>query len=299
MYLGFDIGGTSVKYGIIDENFNIIEKSNFETDRNSAENVLNKICSVILEFKDKYSFEYVGIGAPGFVDSENGIVKGSSNTPFKNTHVVKYIEEKTGVKTLIGNDANCAAYGEYVAGRKKSKNFVVITLGTGVGGGIVIEKNLYIGSVGFAGEIGHIVLHHNGIPCSCGKKGCFEQYSSATALIRMTKDKIKNGSSLLSKEMADKIDEVDGKTVFNYEETGCSDAIEVLDEYGSYLADGIESIYSLLQPDEIILAGGITNQKEQLMKYVSKHLVSDVKVSVATLASDAGLIGAAILGYKA
>ena len=298
MYLGFDIGGTSVKYGIVDSDFEIIEKSSFPTDRNSDIALLDKICDIVSELKNKYSFDYIGIGAPGFVDSEKGVVKGSSNTPFKDTNVVSYVESKTGFKTAVGNDANCAAFAEYITSKKDYKNFVLITLGTGVGGGIVINQKLYSGSSGFAGEIGHIVIHHNGIKCSCGKKGCFEQYASATSLIRMTKEKISTGSGLLSREMSSQIDEVDGKTVFYYENKGCKDAADVLDEFGSYLADGIESIYSLLQPDEIILAGGITNEKETLLKYTSKHLVSDVKLSISDMKSDAGLIGAALLLYN-
>ena len=296
MYLGFDIGGTSVKYGIVDENFNIIEKSSFATNQHSDIAVLDDICNAVEYMKGKYSFDYIGIGAPGFVDSKKGYIEGSANTPFKHTAVVDYVEKKTGFKTYVANDANCAAYGEYLYGQTETENFVMITLGTGVGGGIILNGKLFTGSTGLAGEIGHIVIRHEGLSCPCGKRGCYEQYASATALIRLTKEKIKKSDGLMSCEMKNQIDKIDGRTVFDYIRKGATDAKEVLDKYAKYLVDGIESICSLLQPDAIILAGGITNDKELLMEYISKYYKGTTTVKVAMLQSDAGLIGAAFIG---
>ncbi len=296
MYLGFDIGGTSIKYGIVDDNFNIIEKASFPTDKNSDTKLLDEICDVISVLTKKYDIPYVGIGAPGYVDTKHGIIEGSSNTPFKHTSVVEYVEKKTGIRTIVGNDANCAAYGEYLYGQTDTENFVMITIGTGVGGGIIINGKLFTGSSGLAGEIGHIVTRHAGLKCSCGKRGCFEQYASATALIRMTKHEVRNGDGTMACDLKNSIDSIDGRTVFDYAKKGCADAEAVLDRYAKYLVDGIESICALLQPDAIILAGGITNDKELLMKYISKYYKGSSVVKIAKLTSNAGLIGAAMIG---
>ncbi len=296
MYLGFDIGGTSVKYGVVDDNFNIIEKSSFPTDKNSDIKLLDTICEIIGTISQKYDIPYVGIGAPGYVDSKKGIIEGSSNTPFKHTAVVEYVEKKTGIKTLVGNDANCAAYGEYLYGQTDTENFVMITLGTGVGGGLIINGKLFTGSTGLAGEIGHIITKHGGRICPCGKRGCYEQYASATALIRMTKDVVKKGCSPMALELKNSIDSIDGRCAFDYAKKGYPEAQAVLDKYAKYLVDGLESICALLQPDAIILAGGITNDKELLMKYISKYYKGSSEVKIAKLTSDAGLIGAAMIG---
>ena len=296
MYLGFDIGGTSVKYGIVDENYNIIEKASFATEKESDIKLLDDICNVVDELSKKYDFPYIGIGAPGLVDPKNGIIAGSSNTPFKYTKVVEYIESKTGIKTYIGNDANCAAYGEFLYGETDTDNFVMITIGTGVGGGIIINGKLFTGNSGLAGEIGHIVIRHDGHKCPCGKRGCYEQYASATALIKRTKDMVIKGDGPMAIEYKDKTDTIDGRVVFDCIRKGYEDAEKVLDKYTKYLVDGIESICALLQPDAIILAGGITNDKEIMMEYISKYYKGDCPVKIAKLMGDAGLIGAAFIG---
>lgn len=296
MYLGFDIGGTSVKYGIVDDDFNIIEKSSFPTDKDSDIKLLDMVCDVVKELSAKYDVPYVGIGAPGYVDPQKGIVAGSSNTPFKNTRVVEYVEKKTGIKTYIGNDANCAAYGEYLYSKTNLDNSVMITIGTGVGGGIIVNGKLFTGNSGAAGEIGHIIIKHDGHKCPCGKRGCYEQYASATALIKRTRDEIKKGYGKMALEYKDDLDKVDGKTVFDCIKKGYEDAINVFERYAKYLVDGIESICALLQPDAIILAGGITNDKEILMEYINKYYKGECPVNIAQLAGDAGLIGAAFIG---
>ena len=296
MYLGFDIGGMSVKYGIVDENYNIIEKASFPTDKDSDIKVLDDICEVVEKLSKKYEFSYIGIGAPGLVDPKNGIIAGSSNTPFKYTRVVEYVESKTGYKTYIGNDANCAAYGEFLYGGADTDNFVMITIGTGVGGGIIINGKLFTGNSGVAGEIGHIIIRHDGHKCPCGKRGCYEQYASATALIKRTRDAVIKGDGPMAVEYKDRLHDIDGRVVFDCVKKGYEDAIKVLDKYAKYLVDGIESICALLQPDAIILAGGITNDKDILMEYINKFYSGDCPVKIAKLMGDAGLIGAAFIG---
>lgn len=296
MYFGIDIGGTAVKYGVIDENFAVIEKSSFPTEKSSAEALLDKICEVTLQEIKKFSFPYIGIGVPGIIDSSKGIIIESGNLPFDNTNAAEYISERVGKPVYIGNDANCAAYGEYCHTKKAVKNSVMLTLGTGIGGGIILDGKIYTGTNGYAGEIGHMVIVHGGIQCPCGKRGCFEQYASATALVRITKEAIKSGNGIMSKEMSGKLDNVDGKTVFEYAARNCKEAQDVLDKYAGYLAAGIENIIDILAPDEIVLAGGITNEKAALTDCLSKYLSGRCNLRIADLKNDAGFIGAALLG---
>lgn len=298
MYFGIDIGGTSIKYGIIDNNMKIVEKWSVPTETMSEEALLCQLSNIITETAKKYSFDFVGIGAPGYVNDATGIIEGSGNTPFKHTQVKGYLESATGHKVLLGNDANCAAIAEYVLGDKKVNNSIMLTLGTGVGGGIILNNSLYCGTNGCAGELGHMVIVHDGLECGCGKKGCFEQYASTTALIRMTKDEIENGSSLMAQEMKDRLDEVDGKCVFEYRKRGCEGADRVIKQYIDYLVCGVENIIDILAPDEIVLAGGITNDKDILMPYIKAIFSGRCDIRISKLKNDAGLYGAALLGYK-
>lgn len=296
MYIGIDVGGTSVKWGILDDELNIVEKSSFPTCKNSDMELLEEICAVINEKKLKYDFKYVGMGSPGCVDTKNGIISGSANTPFKNTPAADIVKKKTGLPLIAGNDANCAAYGEYVFSDTKSENLVMITLGTGVGGGIVMDGKLYTGTRGFAGEIGHMIISHNGAECACGRHGCFEAYASATALIRMFRERIiAEGGKLSGVEISP--DAINGKNAFELAEQGNVAANEILDQYASYLATGINNIEMIFDPGEIVLAGGITNDKEALMKYLEPYIKNiSCKISVSKLKNDAGFIGAALLG---
>ena len=298
MYFGIDIGGTCVKYGIVDYELRIVEKSKKPTEKTSEKALLDQLCNIAEEMSLKYDFDYIGICAPGYVNDNDGIICGSSNTPFKNTNVKEYVERKTGKRVLLSNDANCAAYGEYLYGDKSIENSIMLTLGTGVGGGIILDKKLFVGSECRAGELGHMVIVSGGEKCGCGKRGCLEQYASATALIRMTKEQIKDGDGLMSKELKDKYDAVDGKTVFHYLARGCTDAEKVLSRYAGYLVCGIENYIDIFNPDEVVLAGGITNDSEVLLSYINKTFSGRCNIRIAQLKGDAGFYGAALLGYE-
>lgn len=297
MYFGIDIGGTNIKYGIIDENLNVVEKNKLPTKTSSEKDLLDQLYEISTEMAEKYDFEYIGIGAPGYVDNTAGTISGSSNTPFKNTNVRDYLEEKTGKKILIGNDANCAAYGEFVTSDKSVSNSIMLTLGTGVGGGIILDKRLYTGSEYKGGELGHMVIICGGKKCGCGKRGCLEQYASATALVEMTKEKISDGCGIMSEEMRDKLFEVDGNTVFEYYRKNCPDAIHVLNKYTEYLVCGIENYIDIFDPDEIILAGGITNEDDILINLIKNKFSGRCDLKISSLKNDAGFYGAAMLGY--
>ena len=252
--------------------------------------------------------ESIGIGVPGAVNPKTGVIEYSANLHFHNWEVVKMMQERLNKKVLIENDANAAALGEFLAGSAKgTKNAVAITLGTGVGGGIIINGKIYSGS-NFAGaELGHMVIVKDGKECGCGRKGCWEAYSSATGLINLTKEKIlsdKLDYSYMLKLADGDINKVNGKTAFDAAAAGDNDAQEVLDTYFGYLATGLVNIINIFQPDVLCIGGGISNQGENLLRPLrkiieeeryTKHNDKQTQLCTCTLGNDAGIIGAAFL----
>jgi glucokinase len=253
--------------------------------------------------------EWIGIGTPGIANSSTGIIEYSNNLGFKDTPMVKYITEAIGRKdtpVYIENDANAAAYGEYVAGAAKgATNAVCITLGTGVGGGIVIDGKIYAGS-NFAGaEIGHTVLNMDGPQCTCGRKGCFEVYSSATGLIRMTQKAIDKEPGCLMAKTAAEQGKVSARTAFDCMRKGDKAAKEVVDLYIRMLSAGITNTINIFQPDVLCIGGGVCNEGDALLLPVKELVAKEVytrnsekntEIVIAKLGNDAGIIGAAFLG---
>lgn len=307
-YIGIDLGGTNIVAGVVDEEYNIISKSSVKTNLPRPEQEI--AADMILVAKQAVEkaeltmeqIEWVGVGTPGIANSETGIIEYSNNLGFVNTPMVKYLEEGLGRPAFIENDANAAAYGEYVAGAAKgAKNAVCITLGTGVGGGIIIDGKIYCGSNFGGAEIGHTVISVDGPQCTCGRKGCFEVYSSATGLIRMTKEAIaENPGSMMKEE-----EKISGRTAFDYMRKGDKTAKEVVDKYIKYLAAGITNTINIFQPDVLCIGGGVCNEGDPLllpMKEIvarenyTRNSPKNAKIVIAKLGNDAGIIGAAFLG---
>ncbi|MBQ1349401.1 MAG: ROK family protein [Ruminococcus sp.] len=313
--LGIDLGGTNIVAGLCDENYKIVAKASCKTNVPRPE---SDICDSMAEVAKKAcekagvsmdEVESIGIGVPGAVNPKTGVIEYSANLHFHNWEVSKMMNERLGKKVLIENDANAAALGEYLAGSAKgAKNAVAITLGTGVGGGIIINGKIYSGS-NFAGaELGHMVIVKDGKECGCGRKGCWEAYSSATGLINLTKEKILSEkldySFMLNKICGGDINKVNGKTAFDAAEQGDPDAKEVLDTYFGYLATGLVNIINIFQPDVLCIGGGISNQGENLLRPLrkiieeeryTKHNDKQTQLCTCTLGNDAGIIGAAFL----
>ena len=237
-YIGIDLGGTNIAGGLVDENGKILKKISVPTEVERGENTIidnivdlcGKICD---ESNIKLSqVEKIGIGVPGTVDSENGMIMFACNLNF-NKVSIKPIEEKCGVSVKILNDADAAAYGEYIASGNKADSFICITLGTGIGSGIIIDGKIYNGFNGAGGEIGHTTLIKDGIKCSCGRKGCWEKYASATALVLQTKEAIKNNpESIMSKETV-----INGQTAFRAADKGDETALKIVEKYIEYVAE--------------------------------------------------------------
>ncbi|MDE6783828.1 MAG: ROK family protein, partial [Ruminococcus sp.] len=248
----------------------------------------------------------IGIGTPGIANSATGIIEFAGNLGFNNTPMVKYIQETIDKPVFIENDANAAAYGEYIAGSAKgAKNAVCITLGTGVGAGVVVGGKIYAGS-NFAGaEIGHTVIEVDGAQCSCGRKGCFEAYSSATGLIRMTKEAIAEHPDCKMAESAQENGKVTARTSFDCMRAGDKYAKAVVDKYIKYLAAGITNTINIFQPDILCIGGGVCNEGDPLLlpmkaivekEVFTRNSEKNTEIVIASLGNDAGIIGAAFLG---
>ena len=312
-YIGIDLGGTNIVAGVVDENYKIISKASTKTnlprpEKEIAADMARVSVQAVKEAGlDMNQIEWVGIGTPGIANSEKGIIEYSCNLGFDNTPMVDYIKEYIDKPVFIENDANAAAYGEYVAGAAKgAKNAVCITLGTGVGGGIIIDGRIYSGS-NFAGaEIGHTVIEVDGPECACGRRGCFEVFSSATGLIRMTKEAMDNDKdTLMHKITAERNGKVTARTSFDAMRMGDKTAKAVVDKFIQYLAAGITNTINIFQPDILCIGGGVCNEGDPLLLPVralvkkevyTRNSPKNTEIVIAKLGNDAGIIGAAFLG---
>lgn len=311
--IGVDLGGTNIAVGVINEENKIIAKASRKTNSpRPAEGIFDDMADAIKEameqaqitFKDVIS---VGVGTPGSVNKGDELIEFANNLAFDNVPAYALLRERIGFdKVYFDNDANCAALGEAVAGCGKGvKNFVMITLGTGVGSGIIANGKLVTGLNYAAGEMGHMVISYDGVPCNCGRKGCWESYSSATALIIQTKNAMrKNADSLMWELTENDLGKVTGKTAFDAARKGDAAAKAVVNTYMSYLAVGIGNVVNIFQPDIICVGGGVGNEKENLLAPVRKlvaterysvHAKKQTQILCAMLGNDAGIIGAALL----
>lgn len=312
--VGIDLGGTNIVAGVVDNEYNIIAKAECKTAVPRPESeICDSMAAIVKEALKKAKVkmddvDYIGIGVPGAVNPETRIIETSPNLFFQNWEVAKMMEERLHKYTKVENDANAAALGEFLAGSAKgSKNAVAITLGTGVGGGIIIDGKIYSGSNYAGAELGHMVIVKDGIECGCGRKGCWEAYASATALIRMTKDAIKNEKaefSYMLNAVEGDIEKVSGRTAFDAMKAGDNTGRAVVEQYIDYLATGLINVINIFQPDVLCIGGGIANQGETLLAPLrtiierdrfTKHNDKQTKVCVATLGNDAGIIGAACI----
>ena len=314
--IGIDLGGTNIAAGIVDKDLNLLYTASVPTgaDRDGAlimddmADLCRKLCAdhdIALS-----EIESIGIASPGIANHDTGVVEYANNLPFRKFPSAQMLRDRLGIERIrLENDANAAAWGEAVAGAAKgTTNSIMITLGTGVGGGIIIDNKVYSGFNYAGAELGHIVIEVNGAPCSCGRKGCWEAYSSATGLIRMTKEKIeeceKAGRPTLMKKMAEEKGKISGRTAFDAKRAGDEAAAEVVDKYVLYLAEGLSNIVNIFQPEVVSLGGGVSNEGDYLLdllmprireRVYGGNIVLATKIGVAKLGNNAGIIGAAML----
>ncbi len=314
--IGIDLGGTNIKGGICDKEGNIIKKLSAPTDRNGhADGIVDDmvaLCNRLLAETGIKSeqLDYVGLAAPGTADVEKGQMVYCNNLPFLRYPIVAEFKKRFGnCELYIENDANAAALGEAVCGGAKGcKNMVLITLGTGVGSGIIIDGKVYAGFNYSGAELGHMVVDVGGAACTCGRRGCFEAYSSATALINQTKAAMeRHPDSLMWERCGGDINKVDGQTAFRAADKGDKFAKAVVSRYIKRLACGIINIINIFQPEVLCIGGGLSNEGDKLfnplMKVVEKEQYSrfcdkKTEIRMAKLGNDAGIIGAAMLGRQ-
>ena len=310
--IGIDLGGTNIVAAVVDEKYNIIAKAKTPTAvPRSAELIFDDIAKVCKEAVEKAGLTMndissVGLGTPGTVNSD-GVIEFANNLNFDNVPAKDMIIERLGDKPVyVANDANCAALGEAYAGcGNGAKNFIAVTLGTGVGSGVIIDGKIVTGVNNAGGECGHMVIVVDGEACTCGRHGCWEAYASATALINQTKKAMEQYPDSVMHQLAKEEGKVSGKTAFDAMRRGDIAGIKVVDQYVKYVACGIINLVNALQPEIICVGGGICNEGETLLRPLRRYIEAErysvysniqTKILKAELGNDAGIIGAAILG---
>lgn len=308
MYIGIDLGGTNIAVGLVNEKCEIIHKGSVPTlKERSYQAIVKDMADLAKKVTEEAGYtladvKAVGIGCPGTVDSVNGEVVYSSNIKMDHVPLVAEFKKHIDIPVSIENDANAAAYGEYIAKGKKIDSFVLITLGTGVGGGVIINGKIYRGFNGSGTEIGHVSIVMDGKVCTCGKRGCFEQYASVTALINQTKEKMENCPESLMHEWVKKKGKVNGRTAFECAKAGDKAAKEVKEQYIRYVAEGVSNIINIFQPELFVIGGGISKEGDELLipikEFVYKNdfnkYMPKTEIAIAKLFNDAGIIGAAL-----
>lgn len=312
-YIGIDLGGTNIAGGLVNEEMEIVLKDSVPTKLpRSAEEIIADMSKLCFSLAKQAGVKmddigWIGVGAPGSANRDTGIIEYSNNLNFINVDLQGILEKSTGRKVYIENDANAAAYGEYMAGAAKGcSSAAVITLGTGVGGGFIERGQILNGCNFAAGEIGHMVVHYGGVKCTCGRRGCWEAYSSATGLIRMTKEAMeKDKGSAMWNIAGGSMNNVNGKTAFDAMRAGDKSGSEVVDLYISYLACGLINVINIFEPEKLCIGGGICKEKNYLLKPLgekigdnsySRFSSKQPEICVAKLGNDAGIIGSAMLG---
>lgn len=311
--VGIDIGGTSIKGAVVNDLGEVLTRFHMDVDKNApGEAELNRFCDVMIKALNEYDpnikLEGIGIGMPGILDMDKGIIVMSPNlTSWNGLHLCDLISKRMSLPVVVNNDANVAALAEARYGSGKEYNdLIMLTLGTGVGGGIVINNKLYDGHMHMGAELGHMVIRVGGEKCGCGRRGCFEAYASASGLIRMTKKEMDKCPDSLMHEIAEEMGKINAKIAFEAARRGDKAAIRVMKRYVKYLSEGILNFCNIFRPEVVVLSGGVANEGDYLLNQVRRFMKSHkygmsgspkVELRVASLGYDSGKIGAACLVF--
>ena len=310
-HIGIDLGGTFIKFGAVGESGNILKKDKIPTPAGC--DYMATVSAIAEAVKgmiaDMGVPESVGIGCPGVIDGEHGMVVTGGNLGWENKPLAEDLGSLLGISATLANDANAAAYGEYMCGAgKEYRSIVLITLGTGVGGGVIFGGKLFTGELGAGAELGHTVICLDGEPCSCGRRGCFEAYASASALVRQTRNAmIAHPESKMWELCKGSADNADGRTAFDGMRLDDKTAKAVVERYLNYLAEGIANIVNVFRPQAVLIGGGISAEGEALTlplqkmvdtKILGRGRYAPVVIRAASLGNDAGLVGAAMLAKE-
>lgn len=313
MYIGVDLGGINIAVGLVDDDYNIINKGSVPTGRTrSFEAIMKDMADLCLKVTEDAGYKMsdvkcIGIGAPGTPDADGkGVVYANNLDGFLNVSLESEIQKYfQNMPVYVENDANAAAYGEMLAGAAKdSHSAVIITLGTGVGGGVILNNKIFSGFNNAGSELGHMVIVKDGVECTCGRKGCFEVYASATALIRETAEIIAEyPNSIIHEMIENNSNKISGKTAFVAAKQGDAAGKKIVEQFIEYLGIGVSNVINMLQPEIVVIGGGISKEGENLLvplrEYVKRNIYTKegpiTKIMAARLGNDAGIIGAAML----
>jgi len=310
--IGIDLGGTNIAAGLVNDAFEIVDSLSVPT------NVPRPVVAIIEDMAaltgrlmernglQRADIASVGVGVPCTANEENGHMEDANNLGFDDEPFLSLLREKLDMPVFFGNDANVAAWGEYLCGGYDEDSFIMVTIGTGIGGGIILNGKLWSGVNGAAGEFGHLGLKLDGVPCTCGRNGCFEAYASATALITQAREAMEDDrDTVLWTLSGGDLSKVEAKTVFDGAAAGDQTCISLLDRYTDYLAEGIASIINVFQPAHLCIGGGVSRAGDTLLlplkekvwaRLYSKNSKRNTTITLAKLDNDAGIIGAALLG---
>ncbi|MEG2221895.1 MAG: ROK family protein [Oscillospiraceae bacterium] len=308
MYVGIDVGGTNLKAGLVTESGELLatrsQPVGAVTDGGDLAHRLVELTKELLAERGGELPQGVGMGVPGV--ARDGVIGYTCNLPLTDIPMERLFRRELDVPVFLSNDANCAALGEHRRGAGRGcDDFIVLTLGTGIGGGLILNGKIYEGFNGMGGEVGHMVIVPDGVPCSCGRRGCWERYASATGLCRLAAEAMEqHPESALWRQTAC----VDGRGVFDAAAKGDTTALGVCRDYVGYLAAGILDLANLLQPERIALGGGLSGAPDALLleplqalvaaDCYARHAGSGTQIVKAQLGNDAGIIGAALLGVQ-
>lgn len=313
MRVGIDIGGMTIKIGLVNDTYEIVDKKVIptESDVKTAGQVAQAMAEAVKALLQENGLcetdcEGLGIACPGTSDPQEGVVVYSNNIVWENVPLIGIMQKELNIPMALANDADAAALGEVLAGAASGKeNALLLTLGTGVGGGVIINKKIFAGPLRGGCELGHTVIHMGGRPCTCGRKGCLETYASATALMQGAREKAAEyPQSLLNRLCEAQGGKMDGRIIFEAHRQGDQAAIQVVDEYENALCEGIANFINIFRPEVVILGGGVSAQKEYLTDALQDKVnkicfggsLGEVpQITTSVLGNDAGIIGAAYL----
>jgi glucokinase len=307
---GIDVGGTKIAGGVVDTDGTIIEELRVESPATDAEAIEEAIAGLVGELRTRHEIETVGVGAAGYVDRARAVVLFAPNVAWRNEDLKGELEKRIALPVVIENDANAAAWGEFRYGAAHdAHDLLLVTVGTGVGGGLVLEGEVYRGANGVGAEIGHMRVVPNGILCGCGKHGCFEQYASGSALVREARALALSGAQIAQGmlERAGTVTKITGPLITEAARDGDAGALQQLAELGRWLGEGIASLTEILDPEVVVVGGGVSEAGDLLLEPTRKAFAGQLvgrgfrpipEIRKATLGNHAGLIGAADLARR-
>ena len=309
--IGVDLGGTNIKAGLVDEAHHIVDsvscKTNLPRPEHEVEAEIAALCSQLAQragLDMATQIESVGIGTPGSVNPHTGVVEFNANFGYRNWPLVSAMEKLLPCRVYIENDANAAAYGEYIAGAAQGAKYAIaVTLGTGIGGGIIIDSKIIAGYHGAGGEIGHACVNHNEVrPCNCGNHGCLEQYASATGIVRVANDILEESKEDSKMRHVEKLS---AKNVLDFYKEGDALAVKTMEKVGDILGSTLAVFACVTDPEAIVIGGGVSKAGKPLtdciQKYYQKYAFPSCKstpIILASLGNDAGIYGAARMVIK-